>query len=181
MPRREFFGPKTTLTSGGFFSGTVHSCPSLLPKLLPSLRRVQSSGRWMVASTLSIATFIGTPLSHFFSSFFFCLSNLLLNTSMHNRYIHLELVAKDALGLYFVPAYLQSYVDNSFKVFMYSAAHMSTFGALHFRGGASNLDCQLGFTPSGEEAKFSSSSRALPWLRRLRTRRRPCSLLKLRS
>ena len=155
MPRREFFGPKTTLTSGGFFFGTIHSCPSLLPRLHPSFRKAQSSGRWMMALTLSIAAFIGTPLSHFFSSFFSCLSNLLSNTSIHNRYIHLEFVAKDSFGLHFVLAYLQSYVDNSSKVFMYSTAHVSTFGALHLRGGAWYLDCQLSFTPPREEALFS--------------------------
>ena len=72
-PRREFFGPKTTLTSGGFFSGIEHSCLSLLARLHQSSRRARSLGRWMVAPRLLIAAFTGTPLSHFFSSFFSCL------------------------------------------------------------------------------------------------------------
>ena len=91
MPRWEFFGPRTTLTSGRFFSGIVHSCLSLLPRLHRSLRRAQSLGRWMVAPRLA---FIGIPLSHFFSSFFSFLLNLLSKTSMCITYIHLELVPK---------------------------------------------------------------------------------------
>ena len=158
MPWGKFFGPRTTLTTRVFFFRTVHSCFSLLPRLHQSLQRAQSLGRWMVAPRLSIAAFIGTRLSHFFSSFFSCLSNLLSNTFMCNRYIHLELVAKDALGLHSLSVYLQSYVDNSSKVFMYSAAHMSTFGTSHLRGSAWYLDCRLGFTPPREEALFSSLS-----------------------
>ena len=84
MSRGEFFIQRTTLTSGGFFSGTVHSCLSLLPRLHRSLRRAQRFGRWMVAPRLSIAAFIGTPLGHFFSCFFSCLLNLFLNTSIVN-------------------------------------------------------------------------------------------------
>ena len=112
----------------------------------------------MVAPRLSIAAFIGTPLSHFFSSFFSCLLNLLSNTSMHNRYILFELTAKDALRLHSLPAYLQSYMDDSSEVFMYSAEYVSSFGAPHFRGGAWYLDCRPGFTSHGEEAHFSSLS-----------------------
>ena len=41
---------------------------------------------------------------------------------------------------------------------MYSAKHMSSFGAPHLRGGAWYLDCRPGFTPPGEEALFSSLS-----------------------
>ena len=73
-------------------------------------------------------------------------------------YIHLELVAKDALRLHSMLAYLQSYMDNSSKVFMYSTAHMSIFGAPHLKDGAWYLDCRLGFTPPREEALFSSLS-----------------------
>ena len=45
---------------------------------------------------------------------------------------------------------------------MYSAEHMSSFGALHLRGGAWYLDYRLGFTPLGEEALFSSLSSIAP-------------------
>ena len=140
-PRREFFGPKTTLTSGGFFSGTGHSCLSLLARLHQSSQRARSLGRWMVALRLSIPAFTRTPLSHFFSSFFSCLLNLLSNISMRNRYILFELTTKDALGLHSLSAYLQSYMDNFSEVFMYSAEYMSSFGAPHLRGGAWYLDC----------------------------------------
>ena len=112
----------------------------------------------MVAPRLSITAFIGTPLSHFFSSFFSCLLNLLSNTSMRNRYILFELTTKDALGLHSLPTYLQSYMDNSSEVFMYFAEDVSSFGALHLRGGAWYLDCRPGFTPPGEKAHFSSLS-----------------------
>ena len=141
MPRREFFGRRTTLRSGRFFSGTVYSCLSLLPRLYRSLQRARSLGRWMVAPRLSIAAFIGTPLSHFFSSFFSCLLNLLSNTSIRNKYIPFELTAKDALGLHSLPAYLQWYMDDSSEVFMYSAEHVSSFGAPHLRGEVGYLDC----------------------------------------
>ena len=77
---------------------------------------------------------------------------------MCNRYILFELTANDALRLHSLPAYLESYIDNSSEVFMYSAEHMRSFGALHLRGGAWYLDCQPGFTPPGEEAYFSSFS-----------------------
>ena len=41
---------------------------------------------------------------------------------------------------------------------MYSATHVSTFGALHLRGGAWYFNCRPGFTALGEEALFSSLS-----------------------
>ena len=41
---------------------------------------------------------------------------------------------------------------------MYSAAHVSMFGALHIKGEAWYLDCRSGFTPPGEETLFSSLS-----------------------
>ena len=110
----------------------------------------------MVAPRSSIAAFIGTSLSYFFSSFFPCLLNLLSNTSMHNKYIILELIAKKALGLHSLPAYMKLYLDDSSKVFMYSAKHMNSFGAPHLRGTAWYLDCRPGYTPPGEEALFSS-------------------------
>ena len=116
----------------------------------------------MVAPRLSIAAFTGTPLRHFFSSFFSCLLNLLSNTSMHNKYIIFELTAKEALGLHSLPAYLQSYIDDSSEVFIYCAKHVSSFGALHLRGGAWYLDCRPGYTPSGEEALFSFLSSIAP-------------------
>ena len=103
-PRREFFSPRTTLTSGGFFSRTRHSCLFLLARLYQSSQRAQSLGRWMVAPRSSIVAFTGTSLSYFFSSFFPCLLNLPSNTSMRNRYIVFELIAKKALGLHSLPA-----------------------------------------------------------------------------
>ena len=45
---------------------------------------------------------------------------------------------------------------------MYSAVHMSTFGAPHLSSGAWYLDCQLGFTPPRKEAVFSSLSSIAP-------------------
>ena len=45
---------------------------------------------------------------------------------------------------------------------MYSAEHLSLFGALHLRGGAWYLDCRPGFTPPGDEALFSSLSSIAP-------------------
>ena len=161
-PRREFFSPKTTLTSGGFFSGTRHSCFSLLARLHQSSQRARSLGRWMVAPRSSIVTFTGTSLRYFFSFFFPCLLNLPSNTSMHNRYIVFELIAKKGLGLHSLPAYMQSYLDDSSEVFMYSAEHVSSFGAPHFKGGAWYLDCRPGYTPPGEEALFSSLSSIAP-------------------
>ena len=140
MPLGEFFGPKTTLTSGGFFTRTGHSCPFSLLRLHPSLQRARSSGIWKVAPRLSIVSFINT-LSHFISSFSLCLLNLLSNTFMHNKYIHHELVGKYALGVYFIPTYLQLYMDKSFEVYMYSAAHVSMFGTPHLKGSAWYLDC----------------------------------------
>ena len=162
MPRREFFSLRTTLRSGGFFSGTGHSCLSMLARLHQSSQRARSLGRWMVAPRSSIAAFIGTSLSYFFSSFFPCLLNLPSNTSMHNRYIVFELIAKKVLGLHALPAFMQSYLDDSSEVFMYSAEHVSSFGAPHLRGGAWYLDCRPGFTPPGEEALFSSLSSIAP-------------------
>ena len=41
---------------------------------------------------------------------------------------------------------------------MYSAKHVSLFGAPHLRGGAWYLDCRPGYTPPGEEVLFSSLS-----------------------
>ena len=162
MPQREFFSPKTTLTSGGFFSGTGHSCLSLLARLHQSSQRARSLGRWMVALRSSIAASSGTSLSYFFSSFFPCLLNLPSNTSMRNKYIVCELIAKKALGLHALPAFLQSYLDDSSEVFMYSAEHVSSFGTPHLRGGAWYLDCRQRFTPPGEEALFSSLSSIAP-------------------
>ena len=116
----------------------------------------------MVAPRLSIAAFIGTLLSHFFFSFFSCLLNLLSNTSMRNRYILFEFNAKDALRLHSMLAYLQSYMDDSSKVFMYSAEHVSTIGAPHLKSGTWYLDSRLGFTPLGKEALFSFLSIIAP-------------------
>ena len=81
---------------------------------------------------------------------------------MHISYVHHELVGKEELGLHFVRIYLQSYVDNTSKVFMYFVTHMSTFGALHLRGGAWYLDCRPSFTSRREEGMFSSLSRIAP-------------------
>ena len=104
----------------------------------------------------------GTCLSYFFSFFFPYLLNLPSNTSMRNTYIVCELIAKKALGLHALLAFLQSYLDDSSEVFMHSAKHVSLFGAPHLRGGAWYLDCRPGFTPSREEALFSSLSRIAP-------------------
>ena len=41
---------------------------------------------------------------------------------------------------------------------MYSAMHISTFGAPHLRGSAWYLDCRPGFIPPREEVMFSSFS-----------------------
>ena len=161
-PQREFFNPKSTLTSGGFFSRTGHSCLSLLARLHQSSQRAWSLGRWMVAPRSLIAASSGTSLSYFFSSFFPCLLNLPSNTSMRNRYIVCELIAKKALGLHALPAFLQSYLDDSSEVFIYSAEHMSSFGTPHLRGGVWYLDCRPGFMPPGEEALFSSLSSIAP-------------------
>ena len=79
MPRREFFSPRTTLISGGFFFGTGHSCLSLLARLHQNSQRARSLGRWMVAPRSSIVASSGTSLSYFFSSFFPCLLNLSSN------------------------------------------------------------------------------------------------------
>ena len=160
--RRKFFSPRTTLTSGGFFSGTGHSCLSLLARLHQSSQRARSLGRWMVALRSSIAAFTSTSLSYFFSSFFPCLLNLPSNTSMRNKYIIFELIAKKAFGLHSLPAYMQSYLDNSSEVFMYSAEHVSSFGAPHLRGWVWYLDCRPGYMPLGEEALFSSLSSIAP-------------------
>ena len=132
----------------------------------------------MVAPRSSIAASSGTSLSYFFSSFFPCLLNLPSNTSMRNRYIVCELIAKKALRLHALPAFLQSYLDDSSEVFMYSAEHVSLFGTPHLKGGAWYLDCRPRFTPPGEEALFSPFL-ALLQLRWFRRRRRPPSLLKL--
>ena len=78
---------------------------------------------------------------------------------MHNMYVHHELVGKHVLGLLFVPAYLQSYVDNALEDFIYSTTHISTFDAPHLKGSAWYRDCQPGFTPPGEEGLFSSLSK----------------------
>ena len=177
-PRREFFSPKTTLTSGGFFSRTGHSCLSLLARLHQNSQRAQSLGRWMVAPRSSIVAFTGTSLSYFFSSFFPCLLNFPSNTSMSNRYIAFELIAKKALGLHSLPAYMQSYLDDSSEVFMYFAEYVSSFGAPHLRDGAWYLDCRPSYMPQ-ERRPYSLPSQALLWLRRFRRRRRPPSLLKL--
>ena len=162
MLRKEFFSPRTTLTSGGFFSGTKHSCLFLLARLHQSSQKAQSLGRWMVAPRSSIAASSGTSLSFCFASFFPCLLNLPSNTSMRNRYIVCELIAKKALGLHALPAFLQSYLDDSSEVFMYSAEHVSSFGAPHLRGGAWYLDCRPGFTLPEKEALFSSLSSISP-------------------
>ena len=45
---------------------------------------------------------------------------------------------------------------------MYSAKHVSSFGAPHLRGEAWYLDCQPGFTSLGEEALFFSLSSIAP-------------------
>ena len=81
---------------------------------------------------------------------------------MRNRYIVFELVAKKALGLHSLPAYMQLYLDDSSEVFIYSAEYVSLFGAPHLRGGAWYLDCRPGYTPPGEEALFSSLSSIAP-------------------
>ena len=81
---------------------------------------------------------------------------------MRNRYIVCKLIAKKALGLHALPAFLQSYLDDSSEVFMYSAEHVSSFGTPHLRGGAWYLDCRPRFTPPGEEALFSSLSSIAP-------------------
>ena len=177
MPRRKFFGPRTTLTNGGFFSGTGHSCLSLLLRLHRSSRRARSLGRWMVAPRLSSVAFTCASLSHFFSSFFSCLLNLLSNTSMRNRYILFELTAKDTLRFHSLPAYLQSDMDNFSEVFMYSAEHVSSFGSPHLRVGLSTLIVDQASHPL-ERRPFLLPSPALLWLKRLQRRRRLPSLLK---
>ena len=116
----------------------------------------------MVAPRSSIAASSGTSLSYFFSFFFPCLLNLPSNTSICNRYIVFEFIAKKALELHALPAYMQSYLDDSSKVFMYSADYVSSFGTPHLRGRAWYFDCRPGFTPLGEEALFSSLSSIAP-------------------
>ena len=57
---------------------------------------------------------------------------------------------------------MQSYLDDSSEVFMYSTEHMSSFGAPHLKGGAWYLDCRPSYTPPEEEALFSSLSSIAP-------------------
>ena len=45
---------------------------------------------------------------------------------------------------------------SSPRVFLYSAVHMSAFGAPHLKGGAWYLDCRPGFIPPRKEALLSS-------------------------
>ena len=106
---------------------------------------------------------INCCLYRYFSKLFLLfLLSLPLEPSLKHLYVQqvhrFELIAKKALGLHSLPAYMQSYLDDSSEVFMYSAEHMRSFGAPHLRGGAWYLDCRPGYTPPGEEALFSSLS-----------------------
>ena len=89
------------------------------------------------------------------SSLYKCFIKPLLHFSSCNRYVYCELVAKDALASFFVPTYLQPYVDDFSKVFIYISEQVERFGLPHLRGAGWYLDCRVGYTPLGEEALLS--------------------------
>ena len=134
-PLEVFCGQRTTLTGGGFSCGTGLSYPSLLPRAISNSPKAQSSRRWTVARrslTMPYSSISLCQLSIF--TFSKCFTKPFLNFSSCNRCVYCELVAKDALASIFVRTYLQSYVDDSSEVFIYTSEQVERFGSSFLRG-----------------------------------------------
>ena len=94
---------------------------------------------------------------YFYSSTFSqCLSKLLPNFSSYIKYAHHKHVPKEAIKPFFVRAYLQLYIDNSSKVFLYTSERFERFSSPHLIGTCWYLDCQMGYTSLGEDTLVSS-------------------------
>ena len=131
MPLEVFCSQRTTLTSGGFSCGTGISYPSLLPRAISSLPKAQRSRRWTMARRSLIVPCLGIFLCQFsIFTLYKCFTKPLLNFLSRNMYIHRELVAKGALTPFFVPAYLQLYVDDPLKCSSIPLSKSRGFGLL---------------------------------------------------
>ena len=78
----------------------------------------------------------------------------LSNFSFCYKYVHLELIAKEVIEVFFVSAYLQLYEDDSSKVFIYSSEQVERFGSPHIRAMGWYFDCRVEYTSLGKEALF---------------------------
>ena len=85
-----------------------------------------------------------------------CFSKLLPNFSSYIRYVHYKLVGKEAIRPFFVCAYLEPYMDNSSKVFLYTSKQFERFDSPYLMGAGWYFDCQVDYTSPGEDALVSS-------------------------
>ena len=78
------------------------------------------------------------------------------------RYIYHELIPKQALNSAFLPAYLEEWLDNNSKKFMYTPLHVSQYPPPHLMIAPWYLDCSAGFVSTSEHALHTRDAETAP-------------------
>jgi len=78
------------------------------------------------------------------------------------RFIHRELVVKNALPSSCLPTFLVDWVDVNSDLCVYTPVQVSKFSESHLQAGGWYLDCSGGFVPEEEKPLFSSLVSSAP-------------------
>lgn len=92
----------------------------------------------------------------FFASFFVFSYPILC------RYIHRELVVKNAFPSSSLPSFLQEWLDTRYSQCVYTLMQITKFPHPHLVAGGWYLDCSRGFVPEPEESLYSSLVSSAP-------------------
>ena len=68
------------------------------------------------------------------------------------RYIYHELIPKQALNFVFLPAYLEEWLDDNSKKFMYTPLQVSQYPSPHLMAAPWYLDCSTSFITMSKQA-----------------------------
>ena len=78
------------------------------------------------------------------------------------RYIHRELVFKNAIPRSSLPSFLEDWLDERYSHCVYTLMQLTKFPRAHLVAGGWYLDCSRGFVPESEEALYSSLVSSAP-------------------
>ena len=89
-----------------------------------------------------------------FHSFFHSMS--VFSYILFSKYIHRELVVKNAFPRSSLPSFLEDWLDTRYSHCVYTVLQITKFPHPHLLAGGWYLDCSRGFVPEAEESLYSS-------------------------
>jgi hypothetical protein len=92
----------------------------------------------------------------------FFLSISVLSYPSISRYIHRELVVKNALPRSSLPSFLEDWLDMRYSHCVYTLMQITKFPQPHLVAGGWYLDCSRGFVPELEESLYSNLVSSAP-------------------